>query len=246
MPDPVVVAHAQAPQGLGQPLGARRHLGEGRLPVPVGLDGDDPAVAVHRLAVTEDAAHEERPVLHRAQHSPSIPVRSSVSGRGRAGAIAFGVMDIAIGARLHRAQPPSRAGHDPRRRPPPAVSRWPPPSTTTTVVVSTRETAMKTKNLRRRPAGLADRLHRQLLRELRPGRGTRRGGVAARGHGRSRGLLPPDLGRASRLGRVPRRHGPTSSGSCCASPSSAPGPTAPAERRRRRCRRRRLVARCHR
>ncbi len=80
-PDPVIRAHTEPAQGLGQLLGSRRDLREGRLPVTVGLDGDHTAVAVDRLATTEDAAHQERPVLHRAQHSRSLSV-SPAAGRG--------------------------------------------------------------------------------------------------------------------------------------------------------------------
>ena len=67
-PHPVRVAHPQAPQRGGQAFGPARHLGEGGAPVTGGLDGDDLAVAVDLLAVAEDAADEQRAVLHRAEH----------------------------------------------------------------------------------------------------------------------------------------------------------------------------------
>ena len=58
------------------------------------------------------------------------------------------------------------------------------------VAVSTRETAMKTKNLRRDPRVSLCVLSQRLLRRVDPGRRDRRSGVAARRHGTAGRLLP--------------------------------------------------------
>ena len=79
--------------------------------------------------------------------------------------------------------------------------------------------------------GLAHRVHRQLLRGLGPGRGPGRGRLAPRGHGRARGLLPRRSRASIPTGTTTAPPWSESGGSCCGSPSSGPGPTAPADRR---------------
>ena len=75
------------------------------------------------------------------------------------------------------------------------------------VVISSRETAYKVRNLRRHPTATLCVLHRQLLRPLDPDRRHHPDRALAAGHGRADRLLPPHLRRASRLGRLPARHG---------------------------------------
>ncbi len=73
--DPVGVADPEPPECPGQPLGPLGHLGErggDRLALRTD-DGHDPAVRVHRSAVTEDPADQQWGILHRAQHGDSSP-----------------------------------------------------------------------------------------------------------------------------------------------------------------------------
>src|ERR1700683_4456255 len=61
------------PRALAQPLGALRHRGErrfGGLPGRAG-DGDHLTVAVDVLPVAEHPTHQQRGVLHGAQHDRS-------------------------------------------------------------------------------------------------------------------------------------------------------------------------------
>ena len=99
------------------------------------------------------------------------------------------------------------------------------------VVVSTRETALKTKNLRRDPRVSLCVLPTTVLRRVDPGRRHRRGGLAARRDGAAGRLLPLDRGRAPRLGRLPRRDGARPARHRARSRPSAPVRTAPVERR---------------
>ena len=70
------------PEGLGQLLGAAGHLGVGGVDrLALGADdGRHPAGPVDLLAVAKDAADQERPVLHGAEHGASSP---STAGGGR-------------------------------------------------------------------------------------------------------------------------------------------------------------------
>ena len=66
--DAVAGADAETAQRAGEPLGAIADLGEGRLAIPVALEGDDLAVAVDAAPVLVDHVEGERVLLHRALH----------------------------------------------------------------------------------------------------------------------------------------------------------------------------------
>ena len=83
--DPVPRLDPEAGEGGRQLLRPGCHLGEGGRAVAARLDGDDGAVAVHLLPVTEDVADQERGVLHGAFHGPSMssaPLPCSAARRG--------------------------------------------------------------------------------------------------------------------------------------------------------------------
>ena len=75
------------------------------------------------------------------------------------------------------------------------------------VVISTREGAMKTRNLRRNPRAASLRAQRALLRRLAQRGRQRRGRQPSRGDGAARRLLPTGQRRASRLAGISRRDG---------------------------------------
>ena len=66
--DPITGVHAQAAQRGGEPVDVVRHLGEGRAPARLALEGHDLAVAEDRSAVAEDHPDREGKVLHRRKH----------------------------------------------------------------------------------------------------------------------------------------------------------------------------------
>ena len=97
------------------------------------------------------------------------------------------------------------------------------------IVVSTRETAMKTQAPAPRPARVAVRDDRRLLRRLDPGRRHRRGRVAARRDGAPGRVLPLDRAASTPTGTTTAPRWCATSASSCASPPSAPVRTAPVD-----------------
>jgi hypothetical protein len=66
--DAVAGSDAETAERAGEPLRAISDGAEGRLPVPVALEGMDLAVSIDAAPVLVDQRQGERKILHRAEH----------------------------------------------------------------------------------------------------------------------------------------------------------------------------------